>query len=67
MAMTHGEAAHLDDFETKDVRRLTPGFGVTVEPGVYLPEFGVRSELDLILEATGPRVTTGVQQELERV
>jgi Xaa-Pro dipeptidase len=64
---THGEAAHLDDFETRDVRRLTPGFGITVEPGVYLPEFGVRSELDVVLEATGPRVTTGVQIELERV
>ena len=66
-ATTHGEAAHLDDFETKDVRRLTPGFGITVEPGVYLPTFGVRSELDLMLEPAGPRVTTGVQVELERV
>jgi len=64
---THGEAAHLDDFETRDVRRLTPGFGVTVEPGVYLPAFGVRSELNVMLEAAGPRVTTGVQLELERV
>jgi Xaa-Pro aminopeptidase len=64
---THGDAAHLDDFETRDVRRLSPGFGVTVEPGVYLPEFGVRSELDVVLEVNGPRVTTGVQMELERV
>ena len=38
-----------------------------VEPGVYLPTFGVRSELNVILEAAGPRVTTGVQVELERV
>lgn len=66
-AATHGDAAHLDDFETRDVRRLVPGFGVTVEPGVYLPTFGVRSELNLVLEAAGPRVTTGVQVELERV
>jgi Xaa-Pro aminopeptidase len=64
---THGEAAHLDDFETRDVRRLSPGFGVTVEPGVYLPAFGVRSELNVVLEPAGPRVTTGVQKELERV
>jgi Xaa-Pro aminopeptidase len=63
----HGEAAHLDDFETRDVRRLTPGFGVTVEPGVYLPPFGVRTELNVVLEADGPRVTTGLQQELELV
>ncbi len=64
---THGDAAHLDDFETRDVRRLTPGFGITVEPGVYLPRFGVRSELNVMLEEAGPRVTTGVQVELERV
>ncbi len=64
---THGDAAHLDDFETHDVRRLTPGFGITVEPGVYLEDFGVRSELNVLLEADGPRVTTGEQVDLERV
>jgi len=63
----HGEAAHLDDFETRDVRRLTPGFGVTVEPGVYLPSYGIRSELNVLLEPRGARVTTGVQVELEHV
>jgi Xaa-Pro aminopeptidase len=64
---THGDAAHLDDFETKDTRRLVGGFGITVEPGVYLPAFGVRSELNLVLEPHGPRVTTGVQRDLERL
>lgn len=63
----HGEAAHLDDFETRDVRRLTPGFGVTVEPGVYYPHFGVRSELNIVLSECGPVVTTGEQEELERL
>lgn len=63
----HGEAAHLDDFETKDVRRLTPGFGVTVEPGVYFPHFGIRSELNIVLSDCGPRVTTGEQEDLERL
>lgn len=64
---THGEAVHLDDFETRDVRTLRPGIGLTVEPGVYLPEFGVRSELNLILGEDGPEVTTGEQRELERI
>jgi Xaa-Pro aminopeptidase len=63
----HGESAHLDDFETKDVRRLTPGLGVTVEPGVYYPHYGVRSELNLWLSDCGPVVTTGEQEELERL
>jgi len=62
---THGDAVHLDDFETRDRRRLLPGLGITIEPGVYFPDFGVRSEIDVLLEADGPRVTTDLQAELE--
>jgi Xaa-Pro aminopeptidase len=58
---------HLDDFETRDVRELRAGVGVTIEPGVYLPAFGVRSELDLVLTEDGPEVTTGEQRELVRI
>ncbi|HEX7004952.1 MAG TPA: Xaa-Pro peptidase family protein [Trueperaceae bacterium] len=61
---THGDAVHLDDFETRDTRKLLPGIAVTVEPGVYLPEFGVRSEIDVLLEEAGPRITTDPQREL---
>jgi len=64
---THGDAAHLDDFETRDRRRLIPGLGITIEPGVYFPHFGVRSEIDVLLEADGPRATTDLQGELERL
>ncbi|MEX2534640.1 MAG: Xaa-Pro peptidase family protein [Trueperaceae bacterium] len=61
---THGDAVHLDDFETRDTRKLLPGIAVTVEPGVYLPEFGVRCEIDVVLEEDGPRITTEAQREL---
>lgn len=61
---THGNAAHLDDFETRDTRPLRPGIGVTVEPGVYFDHYGVRSEIDVYLEEGGPRITTEVQHEL---
>lgn len=64
---THGEAVHLDDFETCDRRRLLPGIGVTIEPGVYYPHFGVRSEIDVLLEEDGARATTDLQAELERL
>ena len=64
---THGDAVHLDDFETRDTRTLLPGIGVTLEPGVYLPEFGVRSEVDVLLTEDGPEPTTGRQSELVRV
>ena len=44
----HGSGPHLDDYETHDDRRLGPGIGFSVEPGVYLPgEFGVRSEVNM--------------------
>ncbi|MFO7546721.1 MAG: M24 family metallopeptidase [Trueperaceae bacterium] len=64
---THGGAAHLDDFETKDRRLLRPGLGVTIEPGAYYPHYGVRSEIDVYLGEDGPVATTDLQAELERL
>ena len=64
---THGLAAHLDDFETADHRRLRPGLGVTIEPGVYYPHYGVRSEIDVYVGEDGPFATTDLQAELERL
>ena len=54
----HGNGAHLDDYETHDDRRLTPGTGFTIEPGLYFDSFGVRSEINVFLgerEAAGDR------------
>ena len=58
----HGDGVHLDDYETHDDRRLLPGTGFTIEPGVYSSEFGVRTEINMYIgerEAlvTGPRQT----------
>jgi len=64
---THGDAVHLDDFETRDRRRLLAGLGVTIEPGVYFPDFGVRSEIDVLVDEDGPRATTDLQDQLERL
>lgn len=53
----HGNGAHLDDYETHDERRLMPGSGFTVEPGVYFPDFGVRTEINMVWGPGGPEVT----------
>jgi len=59
----HGNGANLDNLETRDGRQLLPGTGFSIEPGIYLPEFGVRSEMDVYLDPEkGPVVTTAPRQ-----
>jgi Xaa-Pro dipeptidase len=58
----HGNGVHLDDYETHDERRILPGTGFTVEPGVYFDTFGIRSEINVYrgdhdAVVTGPRQT----------
>ncbi|MGE3109165.1 MAG: M24 family metallopeptidase [Phycisphaerales bacterium] len=61
----HGVGMNLDNFETHDTRSMTPGIGFTVEPGLYLPEFGVRSEVNVYVDpGIGPIVTGETQQEI---
>jgi Xaa-Pro aminopeptidase len=63
----HGNGAHLDDYETHDERRLLPGTGFTIEPGIYLERFGVRTEINMVWTATGPEVTGPKQHDIVRV
>jgi Xaa-Pro dipeptidase len=58
----HGNGVHLDDYETHDDRRILPGTGFTIEPGLYFDTFGVRTEINMFrgernAEVTGPRQT----------
>ena len=53
----HGNGAHLDDYETRDERRLLPGTGFTIEPGLYFDTFGVRTEINIAWGPDGPEVT----------
>jgi Xaa-Pro dipeptidase len=63
----HGSGAHLDNFETHDARRILPNTCFSVEPGIYLPEFGVRSEVNMLTAPGKAWVTGKVQQELVRI
>jgi Xaa-Pro dipeptidase len=60
----HGNGANMDNFETHDERRLIPNTCFSIEPGVYLQEFGVRSEVNVLVEEGGARVTGEIQREL---
>lgn len=63
----HGNGANIDHFETRDERTLIPRTAFTIEPGVYLPEFGVRSEIDLYIGEGREAFITGepIQTRLE--
>ena len=63
----HGNGAHLDNLETHDERRILPHTCFSVEPGIYLPEFGVRSEVNMITQDHHAAVTGRVQTELVRI
>jgi Xaa-Pro dipeptidase len=63
----HGPGAHLDNLETHDERRILPSTCFSVEPGIYLPEFGVRSEVNMLTSATKAWVTGKIQTELVRI
>ncbi|MCH8310019.1 MAG: aminopeptidase P family protein [Chloroflexi bacterium] len=63
----HSNAVNLDSWETHDTRQVIPGIAITLEPGIYLPEFGVRSEIDVFISEDGPQVTTQVQRDVVRI
>jgi Xaa-Pro dipeptidase len=58
----HGTGANMDNLETHDERKVIPGTCFSVEPGIYLPEFGVRSEVNVHVDERSTRVT-GEKQE----
>jgi Xaa-Pro aminopeptidase len=60
----HGNGVNIDNLETRDGRTLVPGVCFSIEPGVYLPEFGVRSEIDMYVGNGYAEVTGDIQREL---
>jgi Xaa-Pro aminopeptidase len=61
----HGNGANMDDLETHDERLVLPRTCFSVEPGIYLPEFGIRSEVNVFIDAGGAvHVTGGLQDRV---
>jgi Xaa-Pro aminopeptidase len=57
----HGNGVNMDDYETHDDRRLLAGSGFTIEPGVYFSDFGVRTEINMIVSPGDATVTGPLQ------
>ena len=60
----HGNGANMDNLETRDGRRIIPHTCFSIEPGIYLPEFGVRSEVNVYIEEGHARVTGPAQEAI---
>ena len=60
----HGNGANMDNFENHDVRRVSPFTCFSIEPGIYLPEFGVRNEINMYIGEGEALVTGEIQREI---
>jgi Xaa-Pro dipeptidase len=60
----HGNGANMDGLETRDERHLIPKTCNSIEPGIYLPDFGIRSEIDVYVGEKEAHVTGAVQTEI---
>jgi Xaa-Pro dipeptidase len=59
----HGMGPNIDNLETRDTRVLIPGVAFSIEPGIYLPgEIGMRTEINVFMNRTGPEVTVAQPQ-----
>ncbi len=63
----HGNGANIDNLETRDERPIIPRTCFSIEPGVYLPKFGVRTEIDCYVSEDDAGPTGRVQTEIVRI
>ncbi len=64
---THGNGANMDNLETREERLVLPRTCFSVEPGIYLPEFGVRSEVNVFVDGQNQVHVTGGTPQTEVV
>ena len=61
----HGNGANMDNLETHEERLVLRRTCFSVEPGIYQAEFGVRSEINVFVDAAGEvHVTGGLQEKV---
>jgi Xaa-Pro dipeptidase len=60
----HGNGANMDNFESRDEREVLPNTCFSIEPGIYLPEFGLRSEVNMLVRQGSAEVTGRIQDQV---
>jgi Xaa-Pro dipeptidase len=60
----HSNGANMDDLEIHDERQILPNSCFSIEPGIYLPQFGVRSEVNILVRPKQAEVTGKIQREI---
>ncbi len=63
----HGTGANMDNLETHDERRVIPWTCFSIEPGIYLTKFGIRSEVNVFVDDNSARVTGEIQDAILRL
>ncbi len=63
----HSNGANIDDLEIHDERQILPNSCFSIEPGIYLPEFGVRSEVNVLVRDKSAEVTGKIQREIVNI
>jgi len=63
----HGNGVNMDSYETRDSRHIIPKVAFSIEPGIYQPKFGVRTEIDVYFGLNGPEVHTPAQMEIVKL
>jgi Xaa-Pro dipeptidase len=60
----HGPGVNIDDYESHDTREVADGVTFSLEPGIYAPDFGMRSETNVYIENRKPVVVAGRQEKI---
>jgi len=63
----HANGANMDDLEVHDERLIIPNSCFSIEPGIYFPDFGVRSEVNMLVRKGSAEVTGKIQNELVNI
>jgi Xaa-Pro aminopeptidase len=66
-AVVHALGVNLDNLENHDTRNIITGIGFSIEPGIYLPKFGVRLEINVYMSKSGPKVTSPIQNDVVKL